>query len=162
MKYLQRLRVLVVDDRGLVGAEAADTLAAAAAAARGVGVQVRRAAEIAIVVVPAATTAAAATATTTTTVIASLYASLRPPRRRWALRGAIDDIVVVHDRLEVRAAILAALRLDRDRAGARTGLVALLLDRGAARGARTSRPLRRSAGRRRLDVVPREEHRLVT
>src|SRR5580658_8161138 len=49
-EVLQRLRVLVVDDRGLIRAVLADALLAAAAAAGGVGVEVRRAAEVLVVV----------------------------------------------------------------------------------------------------------------
>src|SRR5271170_4496239 len=49
-EVLQRLRVLVVDDRGLVRAVLADALLAAAAATGGVGVQVRRTAEVLVVV----------------------------------------------------------------------------------------------------------------
>src|SRR5487761_2659102 len=49
-EVLQRLRVLVVDDRGLVRAVLADALLAAATPAGGVGVQVRCPAEVLVVV----------------------------------------------------------------------------------------------------------------
>ena len=49
MKYFKRLRVLVVDDHGLVRAELADALARAATTARGVGVEVWCSAEVFVV-----------------------------------------------------------------------------------------------------------------
>src|SRR5688500_10793891 len=49
-EVLERLRVLVVDDQRLVGAEAANPLASHPATAGRVRVQIRRAAEVAVVV----------------------------------------------------------------------------------------------------------------
>jgi len=66
-EVLERLRVLVVDDQGLVGAVAANALPAEATAPGGVGVQIRGAAEVAIVVVVVAAAAAVATAAAATT-----------------------------------------------------------------------------------------------
>src|SRR5215468_2348366 len=48
-EVLQRLRVLVIDDDGLVRAELANALARAAAPARGIRVEIRRPAEVLVV-----------------------------------------------------------------------------------------------------------------
>src|ERR1700733_9673366 len=71
-EVLERLRVLVVDDQGLVGAVAADALAPDATAAGSVRVEVRRAAELAVVHVVVAAAAAAPATTAAAVVVASL------------------------------------------------------------------------------------------